>query len=129
MGVVEYKVPVATTGTAGSATGTNYSPPLYGHVLKVTAVPDGSAPNTTDATATVEGGSAEVLLTATNMTTAVSKNPREPVQDISGGADLTYDGTHKVYEPVPVGGRRIKCDVAQSDALSPAVTFYIVVKE
>ncbi len=44
-----------------------------------------------------------------------------PVQD-NAGADLTYDGTHKVYEPVALAVDRVKIVIANGgDAKSGAL--------
>jgi len=65
------------------------------------------------------------ILTATNAGgTDVTWHPRAKVCD-EAAADVTYDGTNEVYEPIPVADERIKLVVAQGGNAKSG-TFYII---
>lgn len=127
--IKEIPVPVTTTGANGSATGTAYTPPIQGRVITVSFVPHVSLPNTSDVVFSEDGGAGRTILSLSDLTTSsVTKNPREPLTDTAGDA-LTFDATEPLVAPIALGGRRIKVEVTQSDALDPALTAYILVEE
>jgi hypothetical protein len=95
----------AASGGAGAATGTGYSPPVYGKLLSVFVQYHDSPPGTTDVALYDEGDPAqEILLTKSNSNVDFRCYPRRPLQNNTTG-DLTYDGTRKVYDHYVVHGR------------------------
>lgn len=65
---------------------------------------------------TITGGtSAQALLTASNVASNTFFYPRTPAED-NAGADVTFDGTNEIYEPMVIFGEGIKCVVAQGTA-------------
>jgi hypothetical protein len=111
-------VPVTTTGSAGSATGTGRSPSLNGFLLDI-YFDFAAAPSTTDTTVAFEAGSGGgTILTLTNTNTDVLHAPRKNASDNAGTA-ITG-----VYDCYPLNGV-VTVALAQCDALAPAVTAYI----
>lgn len=101
-------------GSAGSASGSAYSPHVRGRVIKVDLTYGGSPPVTTDVTLEDEGDPrSEAIVNLANANTDLALYPRRPVQD-NANADLTYDATQKVSEPYVVHGR-LKLSVAQAN--------------
>lgn len=123
MAVMEAKIAVQTTGSAGSATGEALSElPLAGILLGF-RVKYHSAPATTDVIITADlpaGYPTLTLLTLTNINTDIGYRPVETE---------TYDATNTgtgIYTLIPVQGHKIKVAVAQADALNPCVTVWAV---
>lgn len=118
------KVAVATTGSAGSATGSSDSIPVNGKLHAVYLDYHASAPGgTTDVTISLKSDPGATLLTVTDNATDGWYFPRQQVCDESG-TGLTYDGTRKVSEPYPVADA-LTVAVAQSDALTDCVVAYL----
>jgi hypothetical protein len=105
----------AASGTDGTATATGYSPPVAGRVLAVHVDYQDSPPNTTDFTLSDEADPAsESIVTLADQATDQKLYPRR-LLETNDGTDLTYDGTHKIYEPYVVHGR-LKATIAQANA-------------
>ena len=103
-----------TTGGAGVATATGYSPHVKGELLAVHVGYVGSPPATTDVTLSDEGDpAAEAIVSLANANADVKLYPRR-LLETNDGTDLTYDGTRKVYGPHVVHGR-LKAVIAQAD--------------
>ena len=124
MGIVEQKIAVTTTGSAGSATGDNTSTLVtHGFLLGFRLDYHASAPATTDVTITAElpsGYPAFTLLTVSNNNTDIAYRPIQAA---------TYDTSNTatgLYTLIPIQGHTIKATVAQADALAPCVTVYVV---
>jgi hypothetical protein len=105
---------VTAAGSAGSASGTGYSNPVSGEVLKAYVDYTGDT-NTIDVALVDESDpAAEEIVTLDDNDTGTVLYPRR-VLETNDGTDLTYDGTRKVYGPYVVHGR-LKLTVAQADA-------------
>ena len=106
---------VTAAGTpAGSASGSAYSPPVAGEILKVHIDYTGDT-NTMDLTLEdVQDLASEKIVNLANQDTDIALYPRR-LLETNDGTDLTYDGTRKVYAPYVVHGR-LKLSVAQADA-------------
>lgn len=118
------KITVTTTGTAGNASGTGYSPrPMSGEVRALYVNWSGSAPNTSDITITVEADDDHPVVTLYQKDNAVTDLWVYPsvLDTDTAGANLT--GWY--HRPVVSG--RISVAVAGCDALAAAVvvTVYI----
>lgn len=112
------RLPVTTTGSAGSAAGDATSATISGVLLNVYLKFHASAPGaTTDVTITEVGGAGRTLLTLTNTATSGNFPIRIPEVGVTGTA-LT--GTTPFYLP----GTAIKVAVAQCDALTEAVVAF-----
>lgn len=106
------RIPVTTTGSAGSATGTATSPIICGQILGVAVNWHASAPNTSDIT--VEGATSGIDLYAkANAVTDVYKCPSLYGLG-AGGSALSGDVTPQRY----CINEGVKVTVAQSDALT-----------
>ena len=102
-------------GTAGTATATGYSPPVAGRVLAVHVDYQDAPPNTTDFTLSDEADPAsESIVTLADQAADQKLYPRR-LLETNDGTDLTYDGTHKIYEPYVVHGR-LEATIAQANA-------------
>lgn len=123
MHVVEYAVPVTTTGSAGSATGTVDSPPLRGELLAVKVDYDATAPVTTKVDLDELGGAARKILNKAASATDAVHYPRVQMQDNTGAA-LTG-----IYERFILAGRKARIAVTASNALPAAVTVTFLVLE
>jgi len=119
----EYQVAVTTTGSAGSATGTADSNPITGELLAVFVDYNASAPATTTVDLDEVGGAGRKLLDKAANATDVTHYPRVLMQD-NTGANLTG-----VYERFTLAGRKVRVTVALSNALAPAVTVTLLVRE
>lgn len=123
MRVAEYSVPVTTTGSAGSASGSADSPPIMGELLAVKLDYDGSAPATTKVDLDELGGAARKILNKAASATDVTHYPRVQMQD-NTGANLTG-----IYERFFLAGRKVRVAVTSSNALAPALTVTFLVLE
>ena len=119
-----------TTGVAagedGAATATGYSPPVAGRVLAVhVAYHDSPPAGTTDLTLWDEADPAEeAIVSLADGATDQKLYPRRHTET-NDGADLTYYGTRKVYEPYVVHGR-LAAKIDQANAGDSAtVTVWI----
>lgn len=115
-----FVLPVATTGSAGSATGSTNAgiPGGYGQVVSVSLDYSGSAPATTDVTIKSNG---ETILTVSNNKTDGVYYPRAAVCDSAGSA---ISGEYTT----PTVSRDVTVEVADCDALAVAVTAAIIVE-
>lgn len=116
MALVRIQVPITTTGSAGSAAGTDSRAVTDGTARLIAVDLDyhPSAPaGTTDVTITSNG---KAILTVTNSATDKTYYPRVPVQT-AAGADIASR-----LEEAPIVLKDITVAVAQSNALAPAVT-------
>lgn len=123
MGVERKKLDVATTGSAGSATGSGILvvPPCE---LLAVYFDFKALPSTTDTVLKAIGGpdAADVTaLTLTNVNTDAWYYPKVQNHD-NAGAAITGDYSH------PVIPNNLLVDIAQGDALSPAMTITFVVR-
>lgn len=110
-------LPIATTGSAGSATGSASTETLFGFLLDIYLDFHASAPTTTDTTVAFaeRGGN---LLVVTNSSTDALYTPRVNICD-SAAAAVTG-----VYEPYPLNDA-LTISLAGCDQLTTAVTAYI----
>jgi len=105
----------AAAGEDGSATATGYSVPVSGLILAVHVNYQDSPPETTDFALSDESDPAsESIVSLANQATDLKIYPRR-LLETNDGADLTYDGTRKVYGPYAVHGR-LKATIAQANA-------------
>jgi len=116
-------IAVTTTGTAGSASGSESSIRCTGRVYAVYLAYHASAPATTDVTLAMAGTPSESILTIANNATSGWYYPRRPVC-LNDGTALAYDGVHKVCEPYAVVDR-LKLSVSGSNALTDCVKAYV----
>lgn len=118
MSITTYAIPVTTTGSAGSATGSATTETLLGELVDVYLDYNG-APATTDVTiAYAQGGN---ILAVSNTNTDARIAPRQKVVDNTNTA--ITDGHQAFYLNSP-----LTISVAQADALAPAVTVYLRVE-
>ena len=121
-----YEVTITTTGSAGSATGSEtitVAPP--GYIEWVDYDFHASAPATTDVTGTMAAGAnppGEVVFTSPNSATDVLQFPRAAAVNLAGTA-ITNS-----HVPVLVSGA-LAIAVAQCDALAGAVVVTVGVRE
>lgn len=118
----EITVPVTTTGTAGSATGTALSEPINGDLVAVRVDYHASAPATTTVDLDEVGGAARKLLDKAASNTDAVHYPVVAASD-NTGTPLTG-----IYTRLPLAGRKVQVTVAASDALAPAVTVTLLVE-
>lgn len=113
--IATFTLTVTTTGAAGSATGTKTSEALHGFLLDLFIDWHASAPATSDVTVLYESPSNGQIWATTNTVQDTFVAPRQKLVDnanaaITNSADrFALNGT-------------ITAQVAQSDALDPAVT-------
>lgn len=120
MSQVALTVNVTTTGSAGSATGSATTPPIWGYLYKVKVDYHASAPATTTVDVDEANGSARKVIDLAGANTDVTFHPRLEVQDKTG-ADAS------AFEQFWFQGEKLTVAVAASDALTNAVivTLYI----
>ena len=113
-------IPVTTTGSAGSATGTGVtSYPIVGVILGVNLNFHASAPATTDTTIRTSAAPTYNILAVTNSATDAFIQPAgKPVDN----ANTAITNAHA---PIPVADL-VTVSVAQSDALTNAVVATII---
>ena len=105
----------AAVGDDGAATATGYSPHVAGKVLAVAFTRVHAPPNTTDIVVTDEGDPIEEsVIAGANLSADLKVYPRRSVQT-NDWIDVTYDGTRKVYDLIPVYGR-LKATISQANA-------------
>lgn len=121
MGIRIYSGTVTTTGSAGSASG---SATLFcgeGWIEWVDFDFHASAPGaTTDTTVTVNEGRGDAVLVLTDTATDVRCYIREPAVSQTGAAITNSGEKIAINEPITVS-------MAQTNALDPALTFYVCV--
>lgn len=123
MRVAEYQVPVATSGSAGSALGSADSPPIMGELLAVRVDYDPTAPATTKVDLDELGGAARKVLNKAASATDAFHYPRVQMQDNTGA------GITGIYERFIFGGRKVRVSITLSNALAAAVTVTFIVLE
>tara|TARA_Y100000310_G_scaffold126272_3_gene125047 strand:+ start:6840 stop:7214 length:375 start_codon:yes stop_codon:yes gene_type:complete len=123
MGIEKHKIAVATTGSAGSATGTAVLALPASELVAVFLDFNASAPSTTDTTLKAIGGDlADItVLTVTNSATDGWYFPGEQMDD-NAAAAITGAYQH------PLIHQNLSIDLAQADALSPCLTAYVFVR-
>jgi hypothetical protein len=111
-------IPVTTTGTAGSATGTaTSSEVVMGYLVDVFLDFHASAPATTDTTIAFATRGGDILV-ATNTNTDTLFHPRVKTVDNTGAAITNSHDRVLLNQPITVS-------VAGCDALTNAVTAYV----
>lgn len=115
MAIRRVKIPTITTvGANGSAAATVYSgAPLVGRILAL-YIDFTNQPATTDVTITTNEAPVQTIYAKTDANTDGWFYPRVPMTDTAGAA-VTYDGTHAIYESIPVCDI-LKVVVAQGDS-------------
>lgn len=107
---------VGGDGAAGVTTKTKQV--VVGRILAVGVVYLDSPPASTDVTVRTANQNRSLpdvsILTLTNASTTVWKQPRRQVEDLTG-AGVTYDGTNEVYEPVVIADQ-VEVVVAEANA-------------
>lgn len=119
----EYTVPITTTGSAGAAQGSGYTPAINGAIVSIRLAYHASAPATTKVDADEDGGMARKVLNKAASNTSVTHYPRQLMQD-TAGVNLTA-----WYERIVFAGRKLKITVTLSDALTNALVAIVLVKE
>ena len=117
------RITVTTTGSDGAASGTGYSSgPHSGEVVAVKVDWAATAPGTSDITITSEKAPTITYVSKSDSATDAWFYPRVQATDNGGSA---ISGEYLAY---PVNDR-LKVAVAQCNALDPAVTVYVFVRE
>lgn len=117
----EYRIPVTTTGSNGSATGVGVSEGVVnGAIWEYYIDFHGSAPNTTVVTFAENDGAGRTLFTAPAGNTDISYMPRFPEHSSVGVAQSTV-------APKAIAGRKIKATVTLSNALTDCVVVTVIV--
>jgi hypothetical protein len=118
MALKRVTLPITTTGSAGSATGSAVTPVPNGVARLIAVDIDfGAVPATTDTTIAADRGT---VLTVTNSNTDKTYYPRVPVQ-VAAGTDLAGRG-----EEPPIVEGTVTVSLAQADALATAATIGLV---
>ncbi len=110
-------IPVTTTGTAGSATGSATSDLLIGEVLDIYLDFNASAPVSTDTTIAYAGRGGNILAVTNSATDALIAPRRKPVDNTNTAITNAHDRF--------VLNDAITVSLAQCNALDPAVTAYV----
>lgn len=114
------------TGGLGTASATGYSPPVNGKILSVNVAYNESPPTSADVVLYDEQDPAqEMIVQKLNSNANFRCYPRRTVQTNSN-ADITYDGTHKIYDVYVVHGR-LKGTLTQAND-GNSVTFTVWVE-
>lgn len=118
MGIEQVVIPVTTTGSAASATGSAVSGAINGFLLDIYLDFHASAPATTDTTIAFDEPDLGNILVITNSATDALHAPRKQASDSAGAA---ISGS---YDLLPINGN-VSVSVAGSDALTNAVVVRI----
>lgn len=118
----EIYIPITTTGSAGSATGSRASVAINGLILSIYVKYHASAPATTDVTISETDGATRTFLTLTNTNTSGEYAPYVAVVNATGTAQSAYIAH-------ALAGRSITVSVAQCNALTNAVEIYAYIME
>jgi hypothetical protein len=120
-------IPVTTSGADGVATGEAYSDyPLNGELAMLVVDWAGTAPaGTSDIAVTVEADGQHPAVALYSKENAATDVTLYPVKQAAGTDGVLIAD---VYARIPVAGR-IKVAVAGCNALAPAATVYVCVKE
>lgn len=123
----KYTIPVTTTGSAGSATGTASKQTSRPGVIRFVAVDyHASAPATTDLVIKADDTNGATLFTVTNSATDITAKPvAMPGVDEGNAATAATDLGAGGF-PYSTG---IFVSLAQSDALAPAATVSVWVEQ
>lgn len=116
---------VTTTGSAGSATGSQKSElPFSGFIQGIAITTDALAPDTTDVTITENGGLGRTILAVTNLThgTTTIYNPQFEIQNNAGVAQDLYSSFY-------ISSQSLLVTVGGSDAVTNAVIVKTVVSQ
>lgn len=119
------QIDVTTTGSAGSATGTQDSEPLHGVLEAVEIDYLSTAPNTTtvDIDTLKQGDATDVkVLDKAGSNTDITHYPRKQLEDNTGTA-ITGQ-----YGRFVLTGRKVRVSVAASNALVPAVRVRLILE-
>lgn len=120
MDIVQYAIPVTTTGGAGVATGSATSEVIRGAILDIFLDFDGTAPATTDTTISYGGvGGGNIWARSDSAADALVAPRIKPVDNANAAIANAYDFFF-VNGPITV-------TLAQCNALAPAVTVYVKV--
>lgn len=120
------KIAVTTTGNNGAATGTGYSSHALNGELQAICVDWGAtAPATSDIDIVVEADDNHPQVTLYDKDDSSTDAWVYPVVQRTSTAGAAVDAQ---YQAIPVAGR-VKVSVAGCNALSPAVTVYLYLKE
>lgn len=111
-----YAIPVTTTGSAGSATGSATSELILGYLVDVYLDYHASAPSTTDVTISFATRGGNILVVSNSATDALYHPRALPVDN--AGTSITAPTPFLLNDKVTVS-------VAGSDALTGAVTAYL----
>lgn len=117
MTVQTVAVVVTTTGSAGSATGSATTEALFGELIDIYLDYHASAPATTDVTIAFSPRGGNILVVADSATDALIA----PRQTLVTNANAAITGS---YDRFMLAGP-LTISVAQSDALTGAVTVYL----
>lgn len=122
MSLYAVEIRVATTGSAGSATGQADSGDfITGFLEAVEVIPGAGMPATTDLVLTELLGAGRTLFSLADIAAAGMYYPRIGVHSTTAAA-LTYDGTRPVTTRLPILGRKVRAAVVQCDQLALALT-------
>lgn len=114
-----YIVRVTTAGSAGSATGTADSEPIYGSLSAIKVDYNASTPATTTVSIAEVGGLGRTVLSKAASATDATHYPVIQAQDTSG-SNITGQ-----YQPIRLTGERLRVTLALSNALTDAAVIYI----
>lgn len=111
--MVVREVVTVTVNASGDATA--YTGIVYGSILAIRYVPDGSTPLDTGADVTITADASGLpILTITNIgTTAANYAPQQAVVSVANAAALYAAAGTAVTAPIPVSNERVKLVVAQ----------------
>lgn len=119
--LIKHSITITTSGT----TGIGYFPPTNGRLMRIRYVKNNY---TADCDFTITGeDTGETIWTQADVNSSVIVRPRIAVQN-NAGADITYDGSEKVYEPYVLKDERIKVAIAQAGD-GESGTFEIVIEQ
>lgn len=118
-------VPIAVDAS-GNATA--FSDLVYGQVLAVYYVVDGTNPLATDADFTITGDvTGASIITITNIgTSSIEYLPRAATCDAAGAASLYASGGTAVTSPVTLANERIKIVVAQGGTSKVGTLHFVI---
>jgi hypothetical protein len=119
----EVYIPVTTTGSAGSATGSATSAVINGLLYSLYVKYHDDAPATTDVTISEDGGAARTFLTISDANTSGEYPPMVTARDATN-----TERTSQAIIP-SLAGHGLTVTVAGADALTNAVEVYAYILE